>query len=120
MLSHNFATTSKFSYECKDEIEQDEFNSLDKEIINVLRNIALQSYSDYEKVLKKLRKFIKTYSSRLERINFLNVVCDDIEKAFFRNYFTQLTVEEAKRKVDKILEKAWKILRGNSCKITTS
>lgn len=94
----------RFSYEHKQEIKQDEFDRLDTAIINVLKNIALQSYSNLEKVLKELKKFIKKYDRQLEGINFLNYICDDIEKAFFANYPTRLTLEEAKIKVDNLLK----------------
>lgn len=94
----------KFSYEHKQYIIQDEFDRLDGAIINVLKNMALQSYSNFEKISKELKKFIKKYSRQLENINVLDFVYDDIEKAFFANYRTRLTLEEAKRKVDTLLK----------------
>ncbi|MFH1703029.1 MAG: hypothetical protein ABIB41_06320 [Nitrospirota bacterium] len=94
----------KFSYKNKQDINQDEFDRLDRAIINVLKSMALQSYSNLGKVLKELKKFIKKYDAQLEGINFLNYICDDIEKAFFANYPTRLTLEEAKRKVDNLLK----------------
>ncbi|MDI6890680.1 MAG: hypothetical protein QMC83_07060 [Thermodesulfovibrionales bacterium] len=94
----------KFSYTHKQDINQDEFDRLDSAIINVLKNIALQSYSNLEKVLKELKEFIKKYDTQLEGLNFLDYICDDIEKAFFANYPTRLTLEEAKNKVDNLLK----------------
>jgi len=94
----------KFSYEYEKEIQQ-EFYTLDSTVIDALKNIALQNYSNFTKVIKRLQKFIKKYHSQFEGMNFLNVVCDDIEKAFFINYTSQITVDEA-------IDRVWKLCKG--------
>ncbi len=91
----------KFSYEYGREIQQDRFDTLDREVINVLKNIALQDYSKFNKVIKELQKFIKKESSRFDNVNFLNVECDNIEKAFFINYKSEITIDEAINKTKK-------------------
>lgn len=93
----------RFSYKYKSDIKQDEFFTLNHALFNVLRKIALQSFSNFNKVLRNLRKFIRKYDSKFEGINFLHFICDDIEKAFFANYHSRLTIEKAKRKVDNFL-----------------
>lgn len=93
----------KFSYKNRKEIQQDEFITLDRTVTDVLKNIALQNYSNFTKITKNLRRFIKKYYSHFEGINFLNIVCDNIETAFFVNYTTAITVDEATDKVQRIL-----------------
>jgi len=93
----------KFSYEFRREIQQDEFHRLGGAIIGVLENIALQSFSNFTKVIKGLQRFVKKYHSQFDGINFLNDVCDDIERAFFINYTSQITVDEAIEKIRKTL-----------------
>ncbi len=95
----------KFSYEFRREIQQDEIHRLDSIIIGVLKNIALQSFSNFTKVMKRMQKFIKKYHSRLEGINFLNIASDEIEKTFFINYPGQITVDDAIEKVQKLYRK---------------
>lgn len=89
----------KFSYEYKNEIQQSEFDSLDNMVISILKNIALQNFSNYDKVTKALQKFIQEHRTQFKGINFLNAVCDDIEKAFLINYTSQITVDEAVEKI---------------------
>jgi len=93
----------KFSYKYRKEIQQDEFDTLDRAVTDVLKNIALQDYSNFAKVTKRLRRFIEKYYSRFEGINFLNIACDEIEKAFFINYRTVTTIDEAIDKVERVL-----------------
>ena len=93
----------KFSYKNRKEIQQDEFSTLDRTVTDVLKNIALQNYSNFTNITKKLRRFIKKYYSHFEGINFLNIVCDNIETAFFVSYTTAITVDEAIDKVQRIL-----------------
>ncbi len=90
----------KFCYVYRNKIKQDEFSTLNSAVIAALKKIALRNYSNFNKVLKEIHKFIKKYDSQLEGINFLNIVCDNIEKAFFANYSTRLTIDNAKRKVN--------------------
>ena len=94
----------KFSYKYKKQIQQDEFYSLDYAIIDILKTIALQNFSNFNKVTKELQKFIKKHESQLEGVNFLNAVCDNIEKAFLASYRPRLTVEDAKKKIKKLLQ----------------
>ena len=89
----------KFSYKYKKEIQQSEFDSLDNTVINILKNIALRSFSNRDRVVKVLQKFMKKYRVRFGDLNFLNAVCDDIEKTFLINYTSQITVEEAIKKI---------------------
>ena len=76
-----FIDLLKFSYCHKKEIQQSEFDRLDSVVISVLRNIALQNFSNFTKVTKKLRKFIRKYQSQFEDITFLNVACDNLNVA---------------------------------------
>jgi len=80
------------------------FASLDYAIIDILKTIALQNFSNFNKVTKELQKFIKKHESQLEGVNFLNTVCDNIEKAFLASYRPRLTVEDAKKKIKKLLQ----------------
>jgi len=91
----------KFSYKYKNEIQQSEFDRLDNMVISILKNIALQNFSNYDKITKALQKFIQKHRTQFEGINFLNAVCDDIEKAFFINYTNQITVDEAIEKIER-------------------
>lgn len=93
----------KFSYEYKGNIKQDEFFSLSNALFGVLRKIALQSFSNFNKVSRNLHKFIRKYESKFDGVNFLHVMCDNIEKAFYANYHSLLTIDMAKRKVDDFL-----------------
>ena len=91
----------KFSYRYKKEIQQSELDSLDNTIINILKNIALQDFSNKDKVVKELQKFIQKYRAQFKSIDFLNAVCDDIEKAFLINYSSKIKVKEAIEKIKK-------------------
>ena len=91
----------KFSYKYKKEIQQSEFDRLDNMVINILKNIALQDFSNFNKVVKALKKFIQKHQAQFEGINFLNTVCDDIEKTFFINYTSKITVNEAIEKIER-------------------
>ena len=91
----------KFSYKYRKEIQQSEFDRLDNTVISILKNIALQNFSNYDKVTKALQKFIQKHRTQFKGINFLNAVCDDIEKAFFINYTNQITVDEAIEKIER-------------------
>lgn len=91
----------EFSYKYEKEIQQSEFhNSLDNMIISILKNIALQDFSNFSEVVNALQKFI--YQVQFKDVNFLNVVCDDIERAFLVNYSSQITVDEAIKKSEKL------------------
>jgi hypothetical protein len=92
----------KFSYKYKKEIQQSEFDSLDSMVISILKNIALEKFSNRDKVVKALQKFMQKHRAQFEGLNFLNAVCDDIEKAFLINYTSQIIVEEAIEKVKRI------------------
>ena len=91
----------KFSYKYRKEIQQSEFDRLDNTVISILKNIALQNFSNYDKVTKALQKFIQKHRTQFKGINFLNAVCDDIEKAFLINYTNQITVDEAIEKIER-------------------
>ncbi len=92
----------KFSYKYRKEIQQSEFDSLDNMVISILKNIALQKFSNSDRVVKALQKFKKKYRVEFGDLNFLNAVCDDIEKTFLVNYTSQITVEEAVEKIKRI------------------
>lgn len=90
----------KFSYEYRNEIELNNLlYSLDSTIISILKYIALKNYSNFKKVEKQLRKFIRKYQSKYEGINFLYTVYDNIEKTFFINFYRKISVDEAINKV---------------------
>jgi hypothetical protein len=89
----------EFSYKYKNEIQQSEFDRLDNTVISILKNIALQDFSSFNKVVKALKKFIQKYQDQFEGINFLNTVCDDVEKTFLINYTSKITVDEAIEKI---------------------
>jgi len=89
----------KFSYKHKKEIQQSEFSRLDNTIISIIKNIALQNISNRDRVVKELQKFKQKYRVQFGDLNFLNAVCDDIEKTFLINYTSQITVEEAIEKI---------------------
>lgn len=91
----------KFSYKHKNKIQQSEFSRLDDTIISILKNISLQDFSNFNKVVKALKKFIKKHQAQFEGINFLNTTCDDIEKAFLINYTSQITLDEAIEKIER-------------------
>lgn len=93
----------KFSYKYKNEIQQSEFDRLDDTIINILKNIALQKFSNKDKVVKTLQQFLQKHRAQFEgvNLNFLNAVCDDIEKTFLVNYTSQITVDEAIEKIER-------------------
>ena len=91
----------KFSYKYKNEIQQSEFDTLDNMVISILKNISLQDFSNFNKVVKALKKFIQKHRTQFEGINFLNTVCDDIEKAFLINYTSQITIDEVIVKINK-------------------
>lgn len=93
----------KFSYEYKKQIKQDEFNPLINEVINVLKNMALESPKNFNKVSTRLRKFVMKYESRLENVNFLNRAIDNIEATFLINYQKSITIEDAKKKFNRLL-----------------
>ena len=89
----------KFSYEYKNEIQQSEFDRLDNTVISILKNIALQKFSNSDRVVKALQKFKKKYRVQFGDLNFLNAVCDDIKKTFLINYTSKITVDEAIEKI---------------------
>jgi len=89
----------EFSYKYKNQIQQSEFDRLDNTVISILKNIALQDFSSFNKVIKALKKFIQKYQDQFEGINFLNTVCDDVEKTFLINYTSKITVDEAIEKI---------------------
>jgi ribosomal protein L31E len=89
----------KFSYKYRKEIQQSEFDSLDNTVISILKNIALQNFSNKDKVVKALRKFMQKHRAQFEGVNYLNAVCDDIQKTFLINYTSQITVKEAVEKI---------------------
>lgn len=89
----------KFSYKYRKEIQQSEFDSLDNMVISILKNIALQNFSNNNRIVKALQKFKQKYRVQFGDLNFLNAVCDEIEKAFLVNYTSQITVEEALEKI---------------------
>jgi len=93
----------EFSYKYKNEIQQSEFDRLDNTVISILKNIALQDFSNKDKVVKALQKFIQKHRAQFKGIDFLNAVCDDIEKAFLINYTSQITVEEVMEKIKRII-----------------
>jgi len=94
----------KFSYRYKKEIQQSEFNSLDNTIINILKNIALRKFSNSDRIVKALQKFKQKYRVQFGDLNFLNAVCDEIEKAFLINYTSKITVDEAIEKIKRNIE----------------
>jgi len=91
----------KFSYKHKKEIQQSEFSRLDNTIISIIKNIALKKFSNKDRVVKELQKFKQKYRVQFGDLNFLNAVCDDIEKTFLINYTSQITVEEVLEKLKK-------------------
>jgi len=91
----------EFSYKYRKEIQQSEFDTLDNMVISILKNISLQDFSNFNKVVKALKKFIQKHQAQFDGINFLNTVCDDIEKAFFINYTSKITVDEAIEKIER-------------------
>jgi hypothetical protein len=90
-----------FSYKYRKEIQQSEFDTLDNMVISILKNISLRDFSNFNKVVKALKKFIQKHQAQFEGINFLNTVCDDIEKTFLINYTSQITVDEAIEKIER-------------------
>jgi len=93
----------KFSYKHKKKIQQSEFSRLDNTIISILKNIALKKFSNKDKVVEALQQFLKKPRAQFEgvNLNFLNAVCDDIERTFLINYTSQITVDEAIEKIER-------------------
>ena len=63
------------------------------------KNRFFWDFSNSNKVIKALRKFMQKHRAQFEGLNFLNAVCDDIEKTFLINYTSQITVDEAIEKI---------------------
>jgi len=95
----------KFSYKFRGKIVEDRFDRLDNSLTDSFRNMALQSFESFLLVIRSLRKFIRKYDSRFQGVNFLNSICDDIERDFFTNYSQKISVDDAKSKVDMLILK---------------
>jgi len=95
----------EFSYKYRKEIQQSELDTLDNMVISILKKIALQNFSNRDKVVKALQQFLQKHRAQFEgvNLNFLNSVCDDIERTFLINYTSQITVEEAIEKTKRII-----------------
>ncbi|MHB8880293.1 MAG: NACHT domain-containing protein [Thermodesulfovibrionales bacterium] len=89
----------RFSYECGEEIVQDEYFPLHGAVIGIIKNISRQNYSNFTAVRKQLRKFIEKNWTRFENINYLNAVYNDLEKDFYINYKHQMSIGDVISKV---------------------
>ena len=89
----------EFYYGFKDKIQQDQFHTLDRAILNALKNIAMQNLDSYFVVKKTLKGFIRRFGSKFEGVNFLNMVCDDIERAALVNFSVCTDIKNAMEKV---------------------
>lgn len=91
----------KFAYQHEQEIQQDKIGPGPIIVImSVLKNIALENFPNFIKVRKKLHKFIGQYTSRFKNVNFLNIYYDEMERDFFINYTSHITIDEAISKVE--------------------
>jgi predicted NACHT family NTPase len=89
----------KISY---DNEYEDSFPSLHNIVLNTLSAIALQSDSNYIKVKKAIKHFIKDYSTKIEGVNFLNSYLEDLERSYYLRKSEKLDIDEVVKRLNVI------------------
>jgi hypothetical protein len=81
---------------------QDDFNRLDRIVLESLSAIALESDSSYFEVKAAITKFINTYSDTIKNINFLNAFLDNLEHKYYTNKSPKMDIDDAVKKLETI------------------
>ena len=85
------------------ELSQDQFFTLDRAALDALNTIAMQSEEIYLQVRENVQEFINTNIGTLKNVNFLYQYLDSLERSFYLNRSTQLSLEEVIAKVNNIV-----------------
>jgi len=81
---------------------QDDFNRLDRIVLDSLTPIALESDNNYVEVKAAITKFISTYSDTIKNLNFLNAFMDNLEHKYYTNKSPKMDINDAVKKLEAI------------------
>ncbi|MCP4345350.1 MAG: TIR domain-containing protein [Desulfobacterales bacterium] len=82
--------------------QEDNFERLDRLILDTLNRIALQSDHHYAEVKEAVNNFTDQYLSVYNKVNWLHSFLDRLEQKYYTNKSEQLTLEDIIRKLQKI------------------
>jgi len=85
------------------ELSQDQFHTLDRAALDALNTVAMQSEESYGQVRERVQVFIETNIGRLRNVNFLYQYLDSLERSFYLNRSTPLSLDEVLVKVNSIV-----------------
>jgi hypothetical protein len=81
---------------------QDDFNRLDRIVLDSLTPVALESDKNYVEVKAAIAEFISTYSDTIENLNFLNAFFDNLEQKYYTNKSPKMDIDNTVKKLEKI------------------
>jgi predicted NACHT family NTPase len=90
------------SYE--EDLIQDDFHTLNRTVLDVLNNIALQSEENYKEVRRRITEFIQENISTAKNVNFLYQYSDSLERSYYINKSNQITLSEVIAKVTDVFD----------------
>jgi len=78
----------------------DDFDRLDRPVLDALKSISLESEDNYLKVKQSIEKFIKNYIGIYENVNWLYSFLSQLERQYFINKSQTLTIDDVIKKLD--------------------
>jgi len=85
----------KFYYSHPNEFVEDHFYSLDRDVREVLKRIALKDYRALKRVRSGLLGLISSMEKESEYVGFLHITIEQIENAFYANTVSTITLDNA-------------------------
>jgi hypothetical protein len=77
---------------------QNEFNNLERNVLDTLTKIALQSDTNYKLITEALNKFIKENSTVIKKINFMFIYLENLEQQYYVNKSNRYSVVDVLEK----------------------
>jgi predicted NACHT family NTPase len=81
------------------DLQEDKFDTLYREIENVLTNIALTNDRNFKSVYNAIDRFIKEHKKKNNKINFLNSYLERLERQFYFSKSQNISLSEALEKL---------------------
>ncbi len=96
-------TLMKLMYVARqDDFQKDNFNNLERLILQALRNIGIQSDLNFSKVKIEIETFINKFGNELKSLNFLQFQIDNIEAQLNLNQSKNFTIADALAEFERV------------------
>jgi class 3 adenylate cyclase len=87
------------------DVKQDIFHTLNRTVLDALNAVALLSDENYRLVRRSITEFINQHISRVNNVNFLYQYLESLERSFYINKSSRITLPEVIAKIRGVFDK---------------